>query len=118
MSSLLKTTRQTILCLLQSGIAAKKSKSFLFLLITSLCINTSIFAQQKITGKVTDDKSLAGASVRISGTRTAVVTDGNGNFSINANKGQVLEIMYVGKTSETITIGDNTVINVVLLVLD
>lgn len=114
MSSLLKRIQRTFLCLLYQRMPIR-GKAFLILL-TSACISTTLFAQQKITGKVTDEKffPLASASVKISGTRTAVTTDADGNFSINATKGQVLEIVYIGKVTQTIVVGNNPVINVVL----
>ena len=52
--------------------------------------------------------------LKISGSSIGVTTDANGNFSINASKGETLEISYIGKTDETVVIGDNPVINVTL----
>jgi TonB-linked outer membrane protein, SusC/RagA family len=86
------------------------------LLIACFC-TSFLFAQtQTITGKVTDENALplVGATVTISGTRTAVTTNSEGKFSINAAKGQVLEISYIGMATEKITVGDNPVINVTL----
>jgi len=87
------------------------------LLLTMFLLNSFLFAQQStVTGKVTDEKSnpLIGASVKISGSHTGVTTNADGNFSINASKGQTLEISYVGKTDEKVVVGDNPVINITL----
>lgn len=76
-----------------------------------------LFAQQNtISGKVVDEKltPLMGASVRISGTQNWITTDAGGSFTINASKGQTLDITYVGKTEERVVIGDNSTINITL----
>lgn len=88
----------------------------LALFLVFLLSHTVLFAQQTITGKVVDEKSnpLTGATIRVSGTRTAVPTGQDGSFSIVASKGQILEISYVGKVDEKITVGDNTIINITL----
>lgn len=76
-----------------------------------------LFAQQTtISGKVTDEKliPLAGASVKISGTQQGITTGNDGSFTINATKGQTLEITYIGKTDEKVVVGDNPTINITL----
>jgi TonB-linked SusC/RagA family outer membrane protein len=56
------------------------------------------FAQQTISGSVTDESGvpLPGATVVVQGTSNAAVTDFDGNFSINAEVGDTLEASYVG----------------------
>lgn len=86
---------------------------FLFLVVCQL----PLYAQQnKITGKVTDDKSqpLAGVAVTIKQTNTGTSTDAGGNFSIQAAKGQVLEFSYLGKISQEEIVGTTSSINIVL----
>ena len=83
-------------------------KKLAVLLITMFLLNSSLFAQQStVTGTITDENAnpLVGATVAISGSNTAVATDANGNFSINASKGQTLEITYIGKLAEQDTAG-------------
>ncbi|HVK47809.1 MAG TPA: carboxypeptidase-like regulatory domain-containing protein, partial [Pseudobacter sp.] len=60
-------------------------------------------APEPITGKVTDSTGapLMGATVSVRGKDTRVMTDPNGQFSINAEDGDVLQITYVGY--ETLT---------------
>ncbi len=92
-------------------------KKLFVLLLTTFLLNNFLFAQQSsVTGTVTDEKSspLAGATVKVSGSRTGVATDINGHFSINASKGQTLEITYVGKADQKVVVGDNLVINITL----
>ena len=50
------------------------------------------------------DEPLIGATVRIKGTDISVTTDINGEFEIEALKGTVLEIMYVGYHEKEIKI--------------
>ncbi len=56
-------------------------------------------AQTSISGKVTDEKTgtgLPNASIVVKGTKTGVRTDVNGNFTINAKKGDVLTVTSIG----------------------
>lgn len=60
-----------------------------------------------ISGVVLDeenDEPLIGATVRIKGTEIGVATDINGEFKIEALKGTVLEIIYVGYHEKEIKI--------------
>ncbi|MBO9729563.1 MAG: SusC/RagA family TonB-linked outer membrane protein [Chitinophaga sp.] len=59
--------------------------------------------ESPVTGHVTDSIGvpLAGATVIVSGTSQAVVTNTEGNFTITASAGQVLRITFIGfKTKE------------------
>jgi TonB-linked SusC/RagA family outer membrane protein len=70
----------------------------------------------KIKGRVTDEKGepLPGVSVRVEGTTIATSTDLNGAFSLSADKGATLTFSFLGFTSESQVIGDNTDFNIVL----
>lgn len=72
--------------------------------------------QAVITGKVTSDSGapLAGVSVVIKGSTKGTSTDDQGAFTINANKGDVLSISYIGYENKEVTIGDQSEINIVL----
>ena len=86
--------------------------------ILFLCF--SLFAlvahAQSISGNVTDDSGvpLPGANVVIQGTTTGVSTDFDGNFEIQAAQGQVLQISFIGYTSQNVTVGDQDFITVSL----
>ncbi len=56
------------------------------------------FAQQTISGTVTDDIGLPlpGVNIVIKGTTTGTQSDFDGNYTINANSGQTLVFTYVG----------------------
>ncbi|MBL7737712.1 MAG: TonB-dependent receptor [Chitinophagaceae bacterium] len=90
----------------------------LLLLCAFLLPVLAVSAQGRtITGKITDENGspIAGATVGVKGSRTAVSTNADGMYSITVDaKAKVLIVSYVGKTSDEITIGVNTVINTAL----
>ena len=69
------------------------------------------FAQQAISGSVTDESGLPlpGATVIVQGTSNAAVTDFDGNFSINAEIGDTLEASYVGFNSSSRSVTSSSV---------
>ncbi|MDG1731268.1 MAG: TonB-dependent receptor [Algibacter sp.] len=73
-------------------------------------------AQQTINGTVVDDSGVGipGANIIIKGTSQGSVTDFDGNFSISASSNDVLEISFLGYVTQTITVGNQTTINVTL----
>ena len=86
-------------------------------LLTSLLFLFGVvaFAQQAVTGTVTDDSGapIPGATVSIEGTSNAVTTDFDGNYSILATQGETLVVNYVGYNSTKADVTSST-INVVL----
>jgi len=71
---------------------------------------------QKVTGTVSDGSdALPGVSIQVKGSTTGTETDFDGNYSINANSGDVLVFNYLGYKSEERTVGSEAVINVSLL---
>ena len=58
----------------------------------------------KLSGVVLDeenDEPLVGATITIKGTNRGVATDVNGKFKISAQKGDVLEVSYIGYLKQT-----------------
>lgn len=92
------------------------SKWLLIMFAVSLC-NVAI-AQRAITGTVTDaatGESLIGANVLVKGTSSGTITDFDGAYSINLPAGATeLEFSYTGYTSQTVAVGNNTVVNISL----
>jgi iron complex outermembrane receptor protein len=78
-----------------------------------------MFAQQTITGTVTEGtggQPLPGVDVIIKGTTTGISTDFDGKYTLsNVNQGDVLVFSYIGFTTQEITVGNQTTINVVLV---
>jgi TonB-linked SusC/RagA family outer membrane protein len=88
------------------------------LLFTTLLLMFSLvtMAQVKFTGVVKDGGGLPipGATITIKGTGNAVVTDINGNFTINAPENAVLSISFIGYTKKEVSIAGQTSANIVL----
>ena len=89
-------------------------QSMLFLL---LVVTGSAYAQQSITGKVTDanGEGIPSATVLIKGTKTGVSTGVDGGYSIRATKGDILVFSFTGYFPQQITIQEKQQINVKLL---
>lgn len=77
-----------------------------------------VLAQSTITGVVTsaeDGQPVPGAAVQVKGTTIGVTTDVNGRYSLKVPAdAKVLQISFVGMTTKEVTIGTQTVINLVL----
>src|SRR3569833_1070881 len=78
----------------------------LFLLLT---IQTFAQAQNTVQGTVSDEKGegLPGVSVKLTGTSQGTVTDVDGKFSINADKGATLVFTFLGYQEKSVVVGDS-----------
>lgn len=91
-----------------------------FLTLLSLLLGLPLLAQTKVTGKVTDQTKapLPNASVLVKGGSHGVVTDFEGNYSIEVKQGDVLEFSFIGFQTQTKKItktgNKSLVINIVL----
>lgn len=90
----------------------------LLLLIVLLISPCFIFAQSKtVTGKVTDSKNsipLAGVSIRVKSSGAGTSTNAEGVFRIQVQNGDVLEITMIGYKPSSVTIGDQSTIDISL----
>ena len=78
------------------------------LLLILVFLGSQVMGQQTVNGTVSDpDGPLPGATVIVQGSDNGVTTDFDGNFSIQANEGDVLELSYVGFQTQLITISAN-----------
>ncbi|RKR13472.1 TonB-linked SusC/RagA family outer membrane protein [Maribacter vaceletii] len=88
-------------------------------LLVFVCIFSFITlqAQQKnVKGTVSDNSGpLPGVSIFVKGTSNGVVSDFDGNYSINANDSDILVFSYIGFSSKEINVKNQTVINVSLV---
>jgi len=88
------------------------------ILLVVLLLPLSIFAQQTISGKVTEKltgEGLPGVDVVVKGTSRGTSTDFDGNYSLdNINVGDVLVFSFVGYKTEEITVTRNKVLDVTL----
>ena len=86
-----------------------------------LLILFSIFAvagyARVITGTViseSDNEPIIGATIMVKGTQRGIATDIDGKFAIDANEGDVLSITNVGMLQQTVKIGKQQSLNIVM----
>ena len=94
-----------------------KTKLFNLLTLSLMMVFHVTFAQTSVTGVVSDDTGvpLPGATVQVVGTSNGVTTDFDGNYSIEANQGDVISFSFVGFVSQNVTFGTSSSISVQLL---
>ena len=96
----------------------KMSLKSAVLALPMLLFSAGVFAQaHDVTGKVLDEESqpIPGANVMIKGTTTGTITAGNGEFQLKASDGDVLQISYIGYTTDEVTVSGPGPYNVSLL---
>ncbi len=98
----------------------RKKVLFLASAITLLCLQTvSVYAQGfKVSGKLIDastKEALVGGSISIKGTNKGTTADASGQYTISVNASSaVLEFKYVGYAAKSVTVGNQTTIDVAL----
>lgn len=78
-----------------------------------LLLNSTLaFAQNQVNGIVTDKtgEPLIGVNVVEKGTTNGVITDFNGQFTLNVAQGKTLVFSYVGYTTQEITVKGSSII--------
>src|SRR5690606_27168334 len=73
--------------------------------------------QQVVSGSITDSLGtpLEGVSVLVKGSSKGGASDSQGKYQVQADKGDVLLFRLVGYSAQTITIGDESTINITLM---
>lgn len=93
-------------------------RKLLFLIPLLTCIYFSLSAQISVSGKVTDPNGgpMQGVSVLVKGTQIGTSTNANGVFSLEnvPSASSVLVFTFIGFSTEEVTVGNKTNINVVL----
>lgn len=93
-----------------------KNAFLVFLLLQTGIL--AVFAQQiTVTGTVIDqaDRSpLYSVNIQVKGKSRGVLTDFDGNYSIQVQKGDILIFSYVGMKTQQLVVQDNTKIDVVM----
>ena len=91
---------------------------------TSISLNATNYSGDEmeeyklITGSVVDAEGipLIGVNILIVGKSEGTITDIDGNFSIDVDQGDVLEITYVGYVSQQVIVGEQSTYNISLAV--
>ena len=85
------------------------------LFAASVDVVETVQQAKKVTGTVTDAYGpVIGANVLEKGTTNGVITDIDGNFTLDVQPGATLVISFIGYTPQEIVVGDQTTINVQL----
>lgn len=90
---------------------------FFLIILASLCLSQTALAQEtSISGTVTDNQGtpLPGTSIVIKGTTNGTQTDFDGNFTINANSGDILVFSYLGFNSREVVVSISSNYNISL----
>ena len=84
-------------------------------LILALLVQISFAQEKTVTGKVSDASGpLPGVTVLVKGTQTGTQTDFDGNYSIKAKAGDVIQFSFIGMNSVDKTVGASNTINVTM----
>ncbi|MDP3441371.1 MAG: SusC/RagA family TonB-linked outer membrane protein, partial [Ignavibacteria bacterium] len=88
-------------------------KYTLILFAIAMLFGIQLFAQQEnvtVVGTVSNEQNetIPGATILIKGTQTAVITNTDGKFSLNAPSNAVLTISYIGYTTIDVPINGKT----------
>lgn len=77
----------------------RKNLNVLILLLSLLLGNFAMAQQTVLTGKVTDSSSgeaLPGVSIVVKGTTNGTISDMDGGYTLNVNKGDLIQFSFVG----------------------
>ena len=87
------------------------------LMFLAIMLSGSIIFAQTVTGTVTsNDGPLPGVNVIVKGTANGVVTDFDGNYSIdNVGEDAILTFSFVGFVVQEIKVDGQSTINVILI---
>ncbi len=90
----------------------------ILLLFVGVAISTLCFAQQTVSGRVTDSTSTQGLpniNVVVKGTGRGTTTNANGEYRIAAAQGEVLVISAVNYEPKELTVGADMRLNTIIL---
>ncbi|MDR3185179.1 MAG: TonB-dependent receptor [Prevotellaceae bacterium] len=92
-------------------------KRLIILLICVQCVAPAFAQQIQVKGKVTstDGEELIGVTVQIVGAMKATATDINGDYRIDAQRGDRLSFSYLGFAKTTVTVEGQGELNVTLV---
>ena len=92
----------------------KKVAGYKSLLAIFMFFTCAAAAQSTVTGKITDSRDgsgLAGVTVVVKGSQTAVQTDARGNFSISASPNSTLVFTFVGFDAREVPVNGKSILN-------
>lgn len=89
----------------------------LFLLVTVAPFMDISAQEMNVSGTVIDNDGLTmpGVTVSVKGTSTGAITDIDGKYSLNVQKGSTLVFSFIGYTTKEVKVENNTAVNVTLV---
>ncbi|NDV82730.1 TonB-dependent receptor [Bacteroides sp. 51] len=86
------------------------------LLLIMFCCCKLMAQDMTVTGKIVDASAepIIGASVQVKGTSKGTISDFDGNFSLQIVRGDMLQISYIGYTTQEIRVTDNKSLRIVM----
>ena len=109
----IQETDQSLNEVLRNLFRSKRNISFR---ISNKHIALFLAQTKKISGTVVDTQKepVIGANVLIKGTATGTITDINGQFSLEAAEGDILQVSFIGYGTQEVTINQNQVFSITL----
>ncbi len=106
---LLKTKKVPKLCL-------KVPKNWLLMAFIGILNLSAVIGQRSITGNVkdSDGQALIGVNITVANTSRGTISDLDGNYELMANSDDVIQFNFLGYESQSIEVGNLSVIDVVL----
>ncbi|MBT8316249.1 MAG: TonB-dependent receptor plug domain-containing protein, partial [Lutibacter sp.] len=88
----------------------------LLTLLLALLVQISFAQEKTISGTVSDETGpLPGVNVIVKGTSNGTQTDFDGKFTISASNGDIVVFSYVGMTTQEVTVGASSTMNVTMV---
>lgn len=107
----LLNSKALVLALLGGGssLHAVNSKAVSVISDHSVCIEQQVGTTFKLKGKVVDKSNvpIIGANILIEGTTNGVITDFDGNFTLDVHENDVLKVSYIGYISQEVKLSQN-----------
>ena len=91
-----------------------KFKLFLFLLFATSYGFAQEMTVSGVVKSIEDNAPLPAVNIVVKETQKGTSTDFDGNYSLNVNKGDILEFSTLGMKTTTITVNDETEINIAM----
>ena len=91
-------------------------KRFVIVMLAVLTLGLQAFAQNVVTGKVTDESGepLVGVGIQVKGTQAGAMTDLDGVYGLEVGPNATLVFSYIGFMTQEVAVGSRKTVNVVL----
>ena len=111
-----KGTVQEVLVKLLDGTDCVATYTNGHIIIRKQTSGTSPERKSHVTGTIVDatGEPIIGANVVVKGTANGTITDIDGNFSLDAPEGAILQVSYIGYADQEVKVGKQKILSIVL----